>query len=500
LPAAGHQGVATISLWEQGPHISQDPSIKLKYSHIQARVDAAIEELGITSLKTYEAGNGTLRIVPAHVYKGHTMELLNAVGLLDPAHAVYTCDGPNDVALAQYLKKRGGAVVAVGNAVGELKTLSDITAQGHAGLGFAETIEQLFPETYREALASVQKAAHARKFADDIAQVSPDLRSKGLAFSQSAALIEKLWKKGARTQTEMVIAGQKEWQRIGKEVLGPLMVCFVDQALHNIPTGGVAIFPARDATPFYHIAKTLQQLYPLSYPVKTLNPVFNRKLWGVEDEQDPENGVSSINDPIVQKFLAQMGFGIHKHISFIEVGAYGTMVRALKEAGYNDFGVQFFFSQVPFIPGFINGISQGLQLPEGSEETIADSLEGLPKPYKRPTKLMTLQDGSVDVSWEGKKVDSPFLDAWQQALFTGFQEATVDYVVYKQDMGERFDPLAFAQQELVKLFQLSQYAAGTGEFTGVLTTHTESWSEKQAWIAQWYRDFGTETVPLVGGR
>jgi len=58
----------------------------------------------------------------------------------------------------------------------------------------------------------------------------------------------------------------------------------------------------------------------------------------------------------------------------------------------------------------------------------------------------------------------------------------------------------FAQEQLVKLTQLSQHAATTGEFTGVLPQHTESWSEKQDWIDAWYADFGTETVPLVGGK
>ena len=436
LATGDNQGMATISLWEKGPHISQDPSIEKKYNMVKARVDTAIEDLGITTLKTYEAGNGTLRVVPTSINKGHTMALLKAVGMFDPQQAVYFCDGPNDIALAEYLKKKGGKVITVGNAVDQLKSLSDYTATGHVGLGFAEAVEKMFPQLYAEALTTIIKDAYTRKFIDDLIQVSPDLRSNNLAFTQAKALFDKFSESNAQTESEFLATGKDIWKHIGKEILGPLMVCFVDIALHNIPANGVAIFPARDATPFYHIAKTLQVIDPHSYPVEILNPVFNRKLWGVEDEQDAENGVSSVKEPIVQKFLGQMGIGSGKALSFIEVGAYGTMVRALKEAGYHDFGVQFFFSQVPFIPGFINHAAEGLHLPPGQEEIIADSLEGLPKSYKRPTKLIQNINGVVTVSLEGKKVDSPFLEQWQQAFFSGLEEATTDYILYKQTLVE----------------------------------------------------------------
>lgn len=140
LPDVEDQPIATLSLWERGPYITDDQSYIGKYQKIEDRVKQGLAELGITTLKTYEAGNGTLRIVPRTASKAHTMELLAAYGAVDRKKIMYACDGPNDIALARQLKRNGGSVIAVANAVPEIHELADFSATLPAGKGFAEAV------------------------------------------------------------------------------------------------------------------------------------------------------------------------------------------------------------------------------------------------------------------------------------------------------------------------------------------------------------------------
>lgn len=151
LPSKEDICVATASVWEKGPHISENPNYIDKYKAIETLVQNAIKDLKINSLTTFEAGNGTLRIVPKFVNKAHSLELLSAVGVIDLAGVVYSCDGPNDLSLAKMLKLKNGGVIAVANAIKGLHEISDHSATLPAGKGFAETISLIFPNEYREA-------------------------------------------------------------------------------------------------------------------------------------------------------------------------------------------------------------------------------------------------------------------------------------------------------------------------------------------------------------
>lgn len=151
LPSKEDVCVATASLWEMGPHIGEKPEYIAKYKKIEDTVRKALIDLRITSLTTFEAGNGTLRIVPAFVNKVHSIELLSVYGILDLSRIVYSCDGPNDVGLAQKLKSKGGGVIAVENAVPKLHEISDYSATLPAGKGFAEAISLIFPKEYLKA-------------------------------------------------------------------------------------------------------------------------------------------------------------------------------------------------------------------------------------------------------------------------------------------------------------------------------------------------------------
>lgn len=332
-----------------------------------------------------------------------------------------------------------------------------------------------------EPLSSDEIKTLQKQFATDMEEVAPDLKSHSLAQRYADSLFNKLVSNGANTPEQLVRAGSQEFHYVGKHVLGPLAVSFVDTALKS--SQGKAIFPARDATPFFHIAKTLKTLNPSAYPLETediQNPVFNRKLWGIEDEQDPENHVLSVTHPLVQKLLSQMGFFSDQPKSFIEVGCWGSMVDQLNQAMQHgdmpteEYSVYFLYTHLPDnIYGFTN--IHGSDVPESVLETVADTWEAFPKFFKRPTKLVE-EDGVVKGSLDGKLVASPFLPTWSLAALRGVVDAASDFVT----QGKVISP----HDEILKLWELS-YKAQSGEFTGVLPGHTETWSEGEAWKANW---------------
>lgn len=319
------------------------------------------------------------------------------------------------------------------------------------------------------------------QFAADIEEVAPDLKSYELAKQYADTLFNKLVFNGTQTPEQIVTAGAHEFHYVGKHVLGPLAVSFVDTVLKGCR--GKAIFPARDATPFFYVAKTLKTLQPDAYPVDIediVNPVFNRKLWGIEDEQDPDSETLPITHPLVQKLLSQMGFFSDQPKSFIEVGCWGLMIDQLSEAmtqgqmPQEEFSVHFLYTHLPNnIYGFTNIV--GTNISENVLETIADTWEAFPKFFKRPTKLVE-ENGTVKASLDGKLIDSPVLPSWSLAALQGVVDAASDFVT----QGQVIDPY----DELLRLWELSTRAQA-GEFTGVLPGHTETWSEGELWKANW---------------
>lgn len=151
------QGIATITLWEKGPHIVKDPSYINRYRMVQERVEEELRKLDISSLETYEAGVGSLRIVPRGMNKAKTMGLLAGLGAFNRNRMAFACDGPNDVKFAYQLRASGGVVIAVGNAVPELHQIADYSTKNHSGRGFAEVISQIFPRQYEQSLANLHK-------------------------------------------------------------------------------------------------------------------------------------------------------------------------------------------------------------------------------------------------------------------------------------------------------------------------------------------------------
>lgn len=318
-------------------------------------------------------------------------------------------------------------------------------------------------------------------FVHDMEEVAPDLKSNNLAKIYAESLFNDLTRGGVKTNEELILRGMNRFYSVGKDVLGPLAVSFVDNALKN--SRGSVVLPARDATPFHYIAKTLVTRAPERYPVSIddiHNSVFNRKLWGIEDEQDPDSEVLPVTHPIVQKMLGQMGFGGGRPVTFIEVGCWGTMPDQINEAieqgkmPAQEYGVQFLYTHQPEnIYGYTNNNSEGI--PESVLETIADTWEAFPKMFKRPTRLIE-DNGIVKADANGKIVMSEYMSAWQLATLQGVVDAADAFI----EDGQVINP----RDEIMKLWKLSNEAQD-GTFTGVLPGHTETWTEGAEWVANW---------------
>lgn len=140
-PAGEEVCEVSLCLYERGPCVADDPEFATRYAAVAARVDSLLRCAGITDLALTETGNGTLRVGPRNIHKGRTFGLLAGLGVLDPARTVFVGDGLNDLPLALQLQSAGGAVVAVANAVLELKRLADWISPAPASLGVAQMVE-----------------------------------------------------------------------------------------------------------------------------------------------------------------------------------------------------------------------------------------------------------------------------------------------------------------------------------------------------------------------
>jgi len=147
MPPVCEQGDVTVTIWEKGPNLGLNPAYDLRYAENRRIIAEALDAIGITGWDIFEAGNGTVRIVPKGRNKAHMVRMLSLVKGISLKDTIYFCDGPNDISLAKLIKSRDGGIVTVGNAVSELHEIADYSAQGHSGLGVAETINKILPRS-----------------------------------------------------------------------------------------------------------------------------------------------------------------------------------------------------------------------------------------------------------------------------------------------------------------------------------------------------------------
>jgi hypothetical protein len=79
-------------------------------------------------------------------------------------------------------------------------------------------------------------------------------------------------------------------------------------------------------------------------------------------------------------------------------------------------------------------------------------------------------------SLEGKIINSPFLYKWTHAALQGVNDAAKEFAKNEEDINPN--------TEIKRLLRLSEQAK-TGEFTGMLPEHTETWSDGSKWKEDW---------------
>lgn len=331
-------------------------------------------------------------------------------------------------------------------------------------------------EIKKESLSEEEKETMIAELIGLFEAFALDLRSYNLAEKYVKSLFVKLEAEGAKSEVDFILGGAKEFYHLAKDTLGPLSVAYTHAVLKE--GEGLMIFPARDATPYFVIAKTLISLQPGQYPVgieSLKNPFFNRKLWGVEDELDTEDKPLDVKSPLAWQFFQTMGFGKNIVKTFVEQGAWGSLPDMIKTHMPEErFKLYFFFSHLPeVIYGFVN---QYGDFPEEVLETISDTYEALPKAFFRPTRLFS-NNGVVDVSLEGKVIENPAIKIWSWAVFQGAADAAKEFAL----KGKNLD----VTSQIEKVWQLSQRTEKEGVFTGVLPQHTLTWTEGAAWRVNW---------------
>lgn len=282
----------------------------------------------------------------------------------------------------------------------------------------------------------------------------------------------------AASYEEFVEKGKELHKKLGRDIYGPLIVGFLGWAEAELARRGISEGPVhfalRDAWPFYTAASIL---WDGTGPYHAVGTYLNRPLLGIEDEIAPEQ--ATVNG-YVANYLRTSGIKDNgTPVSLVDSGAWGTVVRAVKETYLPQTPLHplFWYSHNPHIQGFLNEYLAAAGLPEEFGEVLNDSLECVfPQQYRRPVAFET-EGGSRSLRLE--QADELSV-AWGRAALQGVMEAAH---MHKAGIDEEA-----VQSMMRNVYALSCTAREDGVWTGVLPTHTPTWSRGEAFLASWPED------------
>ncbi|KKR79702.1 MAG: hypothetical protein UU25_C0009G0009 [Microgenomates group bacterium GW2011_GWB1_40_9] len=296
-----------------------------------------------------------------------------------------------------------------------------------------------------------------------------------IAHSYMQTLIHELG--GANQPYEMLLAyGNVLHEQIGLEIYGPLLVGYcqwVEQMCEQIGHTGLVHMALRDGAPMLSAATVLWK----DTDIVPHGVYVNRPILGIEDEisADVEGA-----DAYVLHYLAQQGIHPNGKLVLCDSGAWGTVVKEMKQKLLPDtqFYPLFWYSHNPYIPGYLNSLLQELGHPDSVGEIVNDSLECVfPQCWERPTHTTILPSGHINVVLTP---NVPLAVAWGESALNGVVKAATNY---KQGISH--------EEELDALHAIvisSKYAQESGTWTGVLPDHTPTWSRGQEFLSAWPKD------------
>lgn len=129
-----------------------------------------------------------------------------------------------------------------------------------------------------------------------------------------------------------------------KDVLAPVIACYVDSLLHQAGTDKQLVFAARDGLGLYLSALALIKKFPNEY-VTTNEQIayayFTRKL------------MMSATQYELREYVVQLGLVAEAPTIVTDIGMYGSIQYALSTV-FSDVSLSYLISRNPSIPGFID--------------------------------------------------------------------------------------------------------------------------------------------------
>jgi len=299
-------------------------------------------------------------------------------------------------------------------------------------------------------------------------ELTPELSEQYLtSLTEKLGGVEQSWE-------TFVGKGEALHQYIGENIYGPLVVGYCNWVKHQCDdighTDGNVYFALRDAAPLLAAADILWQ----GNGLKPVGIFANRPILGIEDEFTPD--AESENYQMGLKYLEK--HGVHKNgdIIWVDSGAWGTVVKLMKETVLKDTNLYpfFWYSHNPHIPGYLNELQTQTGIPEKTLEILNDSLECMfPQPWQRPTTVMDNGNGPEVIL----KPSTILSIQWGNAAIDGVTKAA-----------HRLNGSVTQDSEIMHLkllAELSEQSQKTGEWTGVLPVNTPTWSKGSEFLASW---------------
>lgn len=274
----------------------------------------------------------------------------------------------------------------------------------------------------------------------------------------------------------LVEKGNMLHEYVGHALYGPLIVGYcqwVNEQCQNIGYTGTVHMALRDAAPFMVAADILWKDTSL-----TPHGIYvNRPILGIEDEIAKDTAGF---DTHIFQYLAQHGIQPDGKLVLCDSGAWGTVVKEMKQKllPSTKFYPLFWFSHNPHIPGYLNGLLAELGKEETIGEIINDSIEcTFPQCVQRPTKTVQSPTGTIDVV---VKPSTDLAISWGTSALQGVALAAQEHgqgISHKEELAA-----------LANIIALSDVAAQTKTWTGVLPTHTPTWSHGEQFLSAWPAD------------
>ena len=231
----------------------------------------------------------------------------------------------------------------------------------------------------------------------------------------------------------------------------PVLICWRDWIMRYARYNPVLMM--RDAIPL--------KVIPVASSWK--EAWVNRLNCGIEDELSLDR--SGMMADLAWEYIAQEG--LNHPFTFVDGGAWGTIVQKLHELGLK-FQPLFFYSHNPNIKGFLNDL--GLDKKQG--ELLNDSLEcSFPKLFHRPASFIRNEMGMV----------SPQLAHTEEGVARLGRASLRGVEKRAASIKHSGDPMIAVKY----LLELSELARNSGLFTGILPRNSPTWSGGKKFLDGW---------------